>query len=128
MRNMTEDLFISHLFGSVATGNMRNLHGNFRYNRKVVLGADTVEDDNGYRAIFAEQGASASQMAAARFLFWIQPSHFFFQAVEASDAVAAYTHVPTSEVPRLLGFPGQIPQVRSRLPPSRKTERTLGHI
>ena len=34
---------------------------------RVVLGRDTVKDDDGYKAVFTEQGASASQVAAATF-------------------------------------------------------------
>ena len=33
-----------------------------------MLRADNVKDDKGYRAVFTEQGASAAQMAAAKFL------------------------------------------------------------
>ena len=35
---------------------------------KHLLRVDIVKDDKGYRAVFKEQGASASQMAAAKIL------------------------------------------------------------
>ena len=35
---------------------------------RVVLREDNVKDEEGYRAVFTEQGGSASQMAAAKFL------------------------------------------------------------
>ena len=37
------------------------------YTERVVLGVDNVKDEVGYRAAFTEDGASASQMAAAKF-------------------------------------------------------------
>ena len=33
-----------------------------------MLGRDNVKDEEGYRAVFAKQGTSACQVAAARFL------------------------------------------------------------
>ena len=36
--------------------------------KSCVLGGTALKDDNGYRAVFAEQGASASQMTPATFL------------------------------------------------------------
>ena len=39
-----------------------------KYKGRVVLLEDTVKDEEGYRAVFTEQGASASQMAAAKLL------------------------------------------------------------
>ena len=38
------------------------------YKGRVVLWEDNVKDEEGYRAVFAERGASAPQMAAAKFL------------------------------------------------------------
>ena len=39
-----------------------------KYNERVVLRRDNVQDEEGCRAAFAEQGASASQMKGAKFL------------------------------------------------------------
>ena len=39
-----------------------------KYKERVVFRADHVKDEEGYRAVFAAQGASASHMAAATFL------------------------------------------------------------
>ena len=49
-----------------------------KHKERVVLQGDNINDEEGYRAVFAEQGASASQMAAAKFspsqsfLVWLQ--------------------------------------------------------
>ena len=61
------------------------------YKERVVFLEDTVKDEEGYRAVFAEPGASASQMAAAIFLDSI--SKLLGMAGETSDAIAAYTQV-----------------------------------
>ena len=39
-----------------------------KYKERVVLRRDNVQDEEGYRAVFTEQGASASQMGTAKFL------------------------------------------------------------
>ena len=39
-----------------------------KYKGRVVLWGGNVKDEEGHRAVFTEQGASASQMAAAKFL------------------------------------------------------------
>ena len=39
-----------------------------KYNGRVVFRGDKVKDETGFYAVFIEQGASASQMAAAKFL------------------------------------------------------------
>ena len=39
-----------------------------KYKGRVVLRGDNLEDEEGYRAVLTEQSASASQMAASRFL------------------------------------------------------------
>ena len=54
-----------------------------------MLRGENVKDEEGYRAVFAEQGALASQMAAAKFLDTI--SKLLGLAGEASDAVSAYS-------------------------------------
>ena len=63
-------------------------------------GGHTVKDEGGYKAVFAEQSASASQMAAAKFLrtFSFMPGFVGVVGV-ASDAVSAYTQVNMSDVP-----------------------------
>ena len=42
---------------------------------RVVLQGDNFEDEEGWRAVFKEQGASASQMAAAKLLDTILKIH-----------------------------------------------------
>ena len=65
-----------------------------------MLRGDDVEDEEGYRAIFAEQNASASQMAAAKFLDTV--SKLLSVAGESCDAVSAYSQVKMTEAPRSL--------------------------
>ena len=55
-----------------------------------MLRGDNLKDEEGHRAAFTEQGASASQMAAAKFLDSI--SKLPGMAGETSDAISAYTH------------------------------------
>ena len=59
-----------------------------KYKQRAVLWVDNVKVDNEYRAVFTEQGASVSQMAAARFLDTI------------SRLLGLDTQVRMSEAPR----------------------------
>ena len=72
----------------------KDLH---KYKGRVVLQGDNVKDESRYRAAFAEQGASASQMAAAMFLDTI--TKFLGMTSELSDPVSAYTEVKTNTRP-----------------------------
>ena len=65
-----------------------------------VFREDNVKDDNGYNAVCTEEGASPSQMEAARFLDTIYRLPGMVGA--ANDAVSAYTKVHMSDAPRLL--------------------------
>ena len=56
---------------------------------RVVLRGDIVKDDSGSCAVFTEQGSSASQMTAAKFMDII--SRLPGCAGQAADAVSAYT-------------------------------------
>ena len=62
-----------------------------KYKRRVVLRGDIVKDDSGSYAVFTEQGSSASQMTAAKFMDII--SRLPGCAGQAADAVSAYTQV-----------------------------------
>ena len=68
---------------------------------EVVLQGDNVKDDRGYRAIFAEQGAS--QVAAVRLLDSM--SRFSGMRVCQRRGVKLHAQVHMSEAPRLLGQP-----------------------
>ena len=70
------------------------------YKGRVVFRGDTVKDESGFYAAFTEQGASASQMAAAKFLDTI--ARMPGMKGEASDAVSAYTQVFMAEASRHL--------------------------
>ena len=61
------------------------------YIGRVVLWSDNAKDEEGYRAVFTEPGASASQMATARLLDTI--SKLPGTAGETSDAISAYTQI-----------------------------------
>ena len=75
----------------------------------MVLWGDNIKDKCGYRAGFAEQGASASLMAAAMFLD--RNLKFPGMTREASDAVAAYTQIKMVDATRLLKIPeGECPE------------------
>ena len=63
-------------------------------------GATNAKDDGGYNEVFTEQGASASQMAAAKCLRTI--SRNLGVTGEANDAVSTCTQVHLSEASRLL--------------------------
>ena len=64
---------------------------------------DNVKDDTGCQAVLTEQGASASQMTAAKVLDTI--SRLLGMAWEANDAVSAFSQVKMTDVPRLLKQP-----------------------
>ena len=84
-------------------------------------GGDNAKDDDGCKAMFTEQGASASQMALARFLD--TTARLLGMAREDNEAVSAYTQVHMSDAPRLLRFPEkECPQLWIRLPPRRRRE------
>ena len=86
------------------------------YKRQPVLRGDNVKDEGGYRAVFTEQGASVSQMAAATFLDAM--SKLLGMAGETSDAISAYTQVTMTEAPRLLRMPKEeCPEMWIRIPP-----------
>ena len=60
-----------------------------KYKGRVVFRGDQVKDETGFYAVFTEQGASASQMAAAKFLDTI--ARMPGMSGQAADAVKAYT-------------------------------------
>ena len=70
------------------------------YKGRVVFRGDQVRDEHGFYAVFSEQSASASHMAAAKFMDAI--ARFPGNDGEDSDARAAYTPVELSSVPTLL--------------------------
>ena len=78
----------------------RDLH---KYDGRVVLLGDNVKDECGDRAVFAEQGFSASQMAAAQFVD--TTSKFLGMTGGASEAVSAHMQVKMIDAPRLLKLP-----------------------
>ena len=63
-----------------------------------MLRGDNVKDDAGCQAVFAEQGASASQMTAAKVL--VTSSRLLGLAGEGNDAVSVYTQVKVNGVLR----------------------------
>ena len=60
-----------------------------KYKGRVVLRGDIVKDDSGVYTVFTEQGASASQMTAAKIMDVI--ARLPLCAGQAADTVSAYT-------------------------------------
>merc|ERR1711911_550182 len=90
-----------------------------KYKGRVVFRGDQVKDETGFYAVFTEQGASASQMAAAKFLDSL--ARMPGMKDQAADAVKAYTQVPLHKQHELLGLPkDQCPETWISLPPSRR--------
>merc|ERR1711954_477641 len=90
-----------------------------KYKGRVVFRGDQVKDETGYCAVFTEQGASASQMAAAKFLDTI--ARMPGMKGQAADAVKAYTQVPLNKAPSLFGLPlNECPETWISLPLSRQ--------
>ena len=71
------------------------------YKGRIVFRGDIVKNEDGAFAVFTEQGASASNMAAAKFLDAI--ARLPGNDGEDSDAIGAYTQVKLSEAAKLLG-------------------------
>ena len=61
------------------------------YKGRVVMRGDTITNEEGYRAVFSEQGTSASHMEAAKMLDAL--AHFEGCDGQNSDAMSAYTQV-----------------------------------
>ena len=74
-----------------------------KYKDRIVFRVDKVGDETGYFAIFTEQGASTSQMSAAKFLDAI--ARMPGMSGQAADAVKAYTQVSLQQAHHLLGLP-----------------------
>ena len=70
-----------------------------KYRGRVVLQEDNVEDDNGFRAAFAEQSASVSQMAVANMLATVtQTSRYGKRSKRRSFSIHASTHVGCAQI------------------------------
>ena len=78
------------------------------YKGRIVFRGDTVRDENGVHAVFSEQGTSASNLAAAKFIDAI--ARFPGCDGENANASSAYTQVSLEELEQRakllrLGFP-----------------------
>ena len=71
------------------------------YKGRVVFRGDQVKDETGYYAVFTEQSASASHLAAIKVMDYI--GRLDGNDSEDSDAIKAYTQVELSKVKELLG-------------------------
>ena len=86
-----------------------------KYKGRVVLRGDIVKDNSGSHTVFAEQGSSASQMTAAKFMDII--SRLPGCTGQAVDAVSSYTQVKMEGAPKLLKIPkSECPDIWIRLP------------
>ena len=88
------------------------------YKGRVVFRGDIVKDENAHHAIFTEQGASASNMAAAKFMDAI--ARMPGNDGEDSDAVGAYTQVRLSDAAKLFGRDDIITETWISLPPHKR--------
>ena len=86
----------------------------WRYKGRIVFRGDIVKNEQGNFAVFTEPGASASHLAAAKFMDAI--SRLPGNSGEDSDAVGAYTQVKLDEVAELLGVPGLVTKTWVSLP------------
>ena len=75
------------------------------YKGRVVFRGDAVKDETGTFAVFSEQSASASHMAASKLLDAI--ARFPGMAGYDSVAVKAYCQVPLTNLEDLLGPTGK---------------------
>ena len=71
------------------------------YKGRVVFRGDQVRDETGFYAVFTEQSASSSHMAAIKFMDYI--GRIDGNISEDSDAVKAYTQVKLDSLVELLG-------------------------
>merc|ERR1712185_223719 len=67
-----------------------------KYKGRVVFRGDQVKDEDGFYAVFSEQGTSASHLAAAKFIDAIV--RFPGNDGENADATSAYTQVSLDEL------------------------------
>ena len=88
-----------------------------KYKGRIVFRGDNVKDEDGFRAVFSEQGSSVAHMAAAKFIDAI--AHMPGCSGEDSDAVGAYTQIRLSEAARLLGI-GVLPETWITIPKNRQ--------
>ena len=86
-----------------------------KYKGRVVRRGDIVKEDSGFYAVFTEQGSSASQMTAAKVMFFI--SRLPGCAGQAADAVSVETQGKMGYAPKLLKIPkSECPDFWIRLP------------
>ena len=86
-----------------------------KYNGRVVLRGDVVEDDSGSYAVFTEQGSSVSQMTAAKVMDIT--SRVPACTGQGADAVSAFFQVKMEGAPKLLKVPkSECPDIWIRLP------------
>ena len=88
------------------------------YKGRLVFRGDIVKDENGQFAVFTEQGASASHMAAAKFMDAV--SRLPGNSGEDCDAVGAYTQVSFKDAAKILGDPNVVAETWISLPPHKR--------
>jgi len=90
-----------------------------RYKGRVVFRGDQVKDETGSFAVFTEQGASASNIAASKFLDAL--SRMPGMSGEEADGVKAYTQCLFKDAAKLLGLKeDQFPKTYISLPANRR--------
>jgi len=94
-----------------------------RYKGRIVFRGDGTRDEDGFYAVFSEQGTSQSHMASTKFLDVIGQAPG--NDGEDADAIGAFTQMKLSEAARLLGEQ-VIPETWITLPKSRQPASWAG--
>ena len=83
------------------------------YKGRVVIRGDIITNEEGFRAVFSEQGTSATHQAAAKCMDAIgrAPGN----DCQDADATSAYTQVILAELQKIVGE--KLPEIWVRLPP-----------
>ena len=89
-----------------------------KYKGRLVLRGDNIRDKDGVQAVFTEQGASASDLVAAKSFDAV--ARMPGMAGSAADCVSAYTQAKLEEMYRLLKLPkSKCPVIWIKIPRDR---------
>ena len=117
-RRMEKTVNFAHLMDPCHLKNAE-LADTFRNTRSEWCSGRTTSTTKKDRAVFTDQGASASQMATAKFLDTI--SKVPGMTGVTGDAVWAFTQVKMTEAPRLFRLPQEeCPELWIRIPPRQR--------
>ena len=86
------------------------------YKGRIVFRGDLVKDETGHKAVFTEQGTTASYMAGTKFLDVI--ARFPGMSGQDADATSAFTQITLEEASKILGV-SHVPETWISLPKDR---------